>query len=340
LSLRADRPSLAVVIPAFNAAPFLKRVLPAAQEAARGRAEVLVVDAGSPDDTAVLAEELGTRVVRLPVPTGPSGARNAGAAAVATDVILFIDADCRAHPDVVDRVAEAFRADPELVALTGSYDEHPPERGFFSQYSNLRHHFTHQIALRENATWWAGCGAVRREAFLAVGGFDAERYPNGMEDTELGLRLAQLGPTRLDPKLQVTHLKRWTLRSLVETEVRRRAIPWSRLILERAQLPNDLNLRSSQRMAAAIAPLALLSLVAGPVAAVAGSGSGVLLATLLVALSVALNWGMLRAFARLRGIGFAAGAWLFHQVHLLYSGVVFAICSILHWRRARPLRSA
>ena len=94
MSLRADKPSLSVVIPAFNAAPFLHRVLPAAQEAARGRAEVLVVDAGSPDETAELAAELGARVVRLPVPTGPSGARNAGAAAVDTDLILFIDADC------------------------------------------------------------------------------------------------------------------------------------------------------------------------------------------------------------------------------------------------------
>jgi len=243
-----------MVIPAYNATPYLSKVIPAALRAA-GEAEVLVVDAGSSDSTAQLAADLGARVIRLPDRAGSAEARNVGAAHVDAVVVLFLDADCVAHPDVAKRVSEAFAAAPELVSLTGSYDSEPPARGFFSHYMNLRHHFTHQIARRENATFWAGCGAVRRSAFLEAGGFDAERYPTPqIEDIELGLRLAERGATRLDPELQVTHLKRWTFRSLVATEVRHRAIPWARLVLQHGALPNDLNLRTSQRFAAARIP--------------------------------------------------------------------------------------
>ena len=235
-----------VVVPAYNAEAHLREVLSAAQRAGPDGA-VVAVDAGSTDATARIAEELGARVIRLPKRAGPAEARNAGAREASAEVILFIDSDCVAHPDVVERVRSAFAEDPELVSLTGSYDAFPREPGFFSQYMNLRHHFTHQVAQREPATFWAGCGAVRRDAFLRLGGFDAERYPSPqIEDIELGMRLARLGKTRLDPQLNVTHLKRWTGRSVVATDVRRRAVPWARLILESGEVPNDLNLRSSQ----------------------------------------------------------------------------------------------
>jgi GT2 family glycosyltransferase len=327
---------IAIVIPAYDAAEQLPAVVPAARKAA-GESEVIVVDAGSTDRTGELAARLGARVIRLPERAGPALARNRGVAAVDSEVVLFLDADCVPHPDVVKRVREAFAADPDLVGLTGSYDSDPPDPGFFSQYMNLRHHYTHQVAQRENATFWAGCGAVRRRAFLDVGGFDAERFPRPqIEDIELGLRLAERGKTRLDPELQVTHLKRWTLRSVVETDVRQRAVPWARLILERGRLPNDLNLRLSQRVAAAVAPLALAAVLAAPLAATAGSGL-VLAASLgALAASIALNGEMLRFFARRRGLAFAAGAWLFHQVHLVYSSATLVVCFAARRLRPRP----
>ena len=71
-----------------------------------------------------------------------------------------------------------------------------------SAFRNLLHHHVHQQAAGPATTFWAGLGAVRREAFLASAGFDAERYPvPSIEDIELGMRLA---PTAarigLDPR--------------------------------------------------------------------------------------------------------------------------------------------
>ncbi len=335
-------PTVTIVIPAYNAETTIAQVIEALEPEAEDR-EVLVVDPGSSDKTAEVARSLGAEALLLGRRAGPAESRNIGVEHVKSEVILFIDSDCVPKADVVERVREAFGADPDLVSLTGSYDDDPPDPGFFSQYMNLRHHLTHQTANRHNATFWAGLGAVRREAFVRVGGFDAKRFPEPqIEDIELGLRLAPLGRRSLDPDLQVKHLKRWTFQSVVETDIRCRAIPWSRLILEHGDLPNDLNLRSSQRLAGAIAPLVLLAVVGGPLA-----GLGLLFprlnpgppnlaalivvgSFLVVALSLLLSSRLVRGFARIRGLRFALGGWLFHQLHLTYSAVTFTICSLLH----------
>ncbi len=328
-------PELAVVVPAYNAERFLHRTLAALQRADPS-VRVIVVDAGSTDDTGKVAVAHGADEVRLEQREGPARARNLGVAETAADVILFVDADCVPHADALDRVREAFRSEPELVSITGSYDSNPPERGFFSEYMNLRHRFFHQRARRESATFWAGCGAVRRSAFLEVGGFDAERFPSPqIEDIELGFRLRRVGLTRLDPALEVSHLKRWSLRSVVETDVRCRAIPWARLILETGEMPDDLNLGWSQRAAAVIAPFALLAPVAALWAAGTGRWGFLALGAAALAASLALHGDMLRYFAGLRGVGFAIRAWLFHQVHLVYSSATLAVCTLEHLARRR-----
>jgi GT2 family glycosyltransferase len=324
----SDSPSLAVVIPAFQAGGYLRRSLAALREFAP-EVPVTVVDAGSSDDSAAVAEELGARVVRLAQREGPARARNIGARETAADVILFLDSDCVPHSDVVQRVRRAFADEPGLVSLTGSYDETPPGPGFFSQYMNLRHRFFHQRAKQRDASFWAGCGAVRRESFLALGGFDSQRYPRPqIEDVELGLRMRRVGITRLDPELQVTHLKQWSLRDVVTTDIRSRAIPWARLILASGELPNDLNLGWSQRVASLLAPLALLAVVAGPVALLAGWWAMAAVSGLVLAASFALHASWLRFFARLRGPSFALRAWWFQQVHLLYSAATLAAVTL------------
>lgn len=335
-----ELPDVTIVMPAYNAAQHIVRTVPAALAAAKG-ARVLVVDPGSTDRTGELARTLGAEVIRLPERAGPAHARNVGVEQVHTEVVLFIDSDCVAHPDVVDRVRAAFAADPSLVSLTGSYDSDPPEQNFFSQYMNLRHHVTHQRANTENASFWAGCGAVRREAFLKAGGFDAVQFPMPMiEDIELGLRLAPLGSCRLDPGLHVTHLKLWTMRGVIETDIKSRAVPWVKLILATGKLPNDLNLRTSQRVAAALSPLVMLAVPAVPLSLLFGAFPVAALAMLPVLISLAIHADVLRSLAKLRGTGFALKYFLFHQVHLFYSATTFALLSFSHKLRPPPVASS
>jgi hypothetical protein len=104
-------------------------------------------------------------------------------------------------------------------------------------------------------TFWTGCGAIRRQVFLDSGGFDENHYPApAIEDIELGYRLFQANrKLALNADIQVKHLKHWNLRSMIATDFFRRAIPWSELILRWGRMPNDLNLRSSQRISVVLA---------------------------------------------------------------------------------------
>lgn len=195
---------------------------------------------------------------------GPAAARNEGAARATGEVIVFVDADVAPRPDAFARIRAAFDAEPELGGLFGSYDAEPEASGVVSRFRNLLHHTVHQGAAGRAETFWAGLGAIRRDLFLAAGGFDAERYPApSVEDIELGMRLSAAGAiVRLDPLVQGTHLKRWTLVEMLRTDLLRRGIPWVVLLLRERRHSYALNLGWRHRFSTIASLAALVALFA------------------------------------------------------------------------------
>ncbi|HZR84410.1 MAG TPA: glycosyltransferase family A protein [Candidatus Binatia bacterium] len=253
--LRARAP-ISVVIPAHDAAPFLDACLRHLAHSRVAPLEVIVVDDGSRDQTASIARSHGVTVLSTGGRKGPAHARNVGGQAVRGDILFFIDADVCVHPDTIERIADAFAADRELDAMIGSYDDSPEAPDFISQYKNLMHCFTHQNGRRMASTFWSGCGAIRRHVFLEHSGFATEYGRPAIEDIELGYRLVMARrKVILDRDLLVKHLKRWTLWSLVRTDIVDRGIPWTELILRDGRMPNDLNVQLSQRVSVALALL-------------------------------------------------------------------------------------
>lgn len=248
-------------MPVRNDPRRLRRCLAAVARSTYRDFEVIVADDASTDDTATQAESAAQRlqqplrVVRLPRQSGPAAARNAAVNQTRAELLFFVDADVLLHRDALSRAVEAFDAHPEIDGLFGSYDTSPEHPGFISQFKNLSHHFVHQQAARRATTFWCGCGAMRRAVFTEAGGFDAHRYRRPcIEDIELGARLVRDGRRIVVEKtVQGTHLKRWTLRGLVLTDVLSRGIPWTRLILRQRDLPRDLNLGITQRISAVLA---------------------------------------------------------------------------------------
>jgi GT2 family glycosyltransferase len=176
---------------------------------------------------------------------------------------LFVDADVAVHSDTLANVANTFARQPWIAATFGCYDDSPAATQFVSQYKNLFHHFVHQHGQEEGSTFWSACGAIRRDIFRTIGGFD-EDYPT-IEDIELGYRLRAAGHSIvLDRAIQVTHLKRWTLRGMIESDLFDRGIPWTRLMLQERHVLNDLNLRTSQRVSALLACLMVVHVVTAP----------------------------------------------------------------------------
>ena len=148
----------------------------------------------------------------------------------------------------------------------------------------------------------AGCGAVRKDIFLASGGFDAVSYPYpSIEDIELGFRLRQRGlRILLAPEVQGTHLKIWRLANLLHTDIFRRALPWTRLIHAKSGLPNALNVGVGERVNAALAAGLLLAI------ALAAAMLVPLWVPLAVIAAVAVaNRRLFDAFRRARGTLFA-----------------------------------
>lgn len=254
---------ISVVIPVHNSSDSLSRCLQAVLASDYSHYEVIVVDDGSADASQTTASHFPVRVLHLPGgPFGPAYARNRGAEAAHGEILFFADADVLLRPDTLTNVAETFATHPEVDALFGSYDDSPEAAGFLSRYKNLFHHFIHQQASQDATTFWSACGAIRREVFFKVGGYDEARYARPcIEDIELGYRLNAFGhKIWLNKEIQVKHLKRWTLWSMIKSDVFDRGIPWTLLILRDRHLPNDLNLRLSQRLSALLLCAVLLYL--------------------------------------------------------------------------------
>ena len=327
---------LSVIIPVRNGREVLPSCLAALARSTRRADEVVVVDDSSSDDSTSIAHAHEALVlVTTQGPRGPAWARNRGVELTTGDVLVFVDADVIVHEDTLARMAATFEQDSTVQALFGSYDASPPAPGVASRFKNLLHHYVHQHGQREASSFWAGCGAIRREAFRAVGGFDEAYAQPSVEDIELGLRLSRARLSiRLCPEIQATHLKRWTLANLWRTDIFARAVPWTRLLLRERHLPNDLNLGWRSRLGALCVWTATALLVGGAaLLALEGlvlAGWAALGATACLAASTLLEANLHRFFFRHGGLCFAAGAWLLHHVYLLYSSAVFAGLVLTH----------
>lgn len=331
---------ISVIIPTYQSCTHLARCLEFLSSSTLTPHEIIVVDDSSTDGSDALARHAGAKVVRLDGgPYGPAVARNRGAAVASGDVLVFLDADVAVHRQTLERIATTLRENVDVAAIFGSYDNKPAAGTFVSRYRNLLHHFVHQQGMREAHTFWAGCGAVRKTAFDAVGGFDERFARPSIEDIELGGRLRANGyRVWLCRDILVRHMKRWTLVGVVWSDIFDRAIPWTRLILQQGRLPSDLNTAMRSRLSAVAAwtlvvaaPLAFWK----PLALLLVAGS-------LLALGM-LNARLYRFFVGGGGIRFVATAIAMHLLYLLYSSAVFTIVAAstrFSRRRQKVLTSA
>ena len=336
------RPSLSVVVPVRNGGRDFERCLRRLRDSHLADFELIVVDDGSTDDSAAVAARAGAIVVRFESPQGPAAARNRGAREASAPLIFFLDADVAVHPRALELALSRFEADPGLSALFGSYDDAPTAPGVVSRYRNLLHHFVHQQGafdrdIRPVHTFWTGCGMIRREVFLAFGGFDPRLYPRpAIEDIELGYRLTRAGHRIvLARDVLATHMKRWTLREMVRTDIFRRGVPWMLLIKRTDTVETDLNVRSAQKLCVALTGLILIAAAIG-IAAPRGdlaAAAGLTAAAALAAI-VGLNRSFFAFLARRKGWLFACAAVPLQLVYYVCCGLSVVIAEA-HWRLGR-----
>jgi glycosyltransferase involved in cell wall biosynthesis len=178
-------PLVSVVIPVFRAERFIGEALGSVLAQDYEPVEVIVVDDGSPDRSAEIAESRGVRCVRRRENGGQAAARNTGVAATRGDLVSFLDAD---------DLWQAGKLSAEVAHLVAH-----PELGYVASMM--------QRELMEGADWppgtpreWfeqpqpgtvASAALMRRSALEEVGAFD-ETYRHG-SDTDWQARATDAG---------------------------------------------------------------------------------------------------------------------------------------------------
>lgn len=185
---------IAIVV-AFDSAA----VLPACLEAlAREGVPAIVVDNASADRTAEVARAHGARVIRNAANEGYGRANNIGVRAAESELVLLLNPDIVLEPGAVGALVDAAARYPEAGMLAPRIVE--PDGRFFFQPRSLLSPYLHnpggRLVLPEGdccAPFLSGaCLLVRRELFLALGGFDPQIFLF-YEDDDLCRRVADAG---------------------------------------------------------------------------------------------------------------------------------------------------
>jgi glycosyltransferase involved in cell wall biosynthesis len=193
---------ISVIVCAHNEEAYIVPALLSLLGQARPPDEILVINNASTDRTKAVAASLpGVRVVDEPN-RGLVVARERGRRESQGDLLVYIDADCRAPRMWLGRIERRFVARPDLIALSASYrfyDWDWAGRSLARLYDLTLAPLTHilvKYVLRIGVVFYGGNFAVRREALAQIGGFDTSIEFHG-EDTNLGRRLSQVGIVEL-----------------------------------------------------------------------------------------------------------------------------------------------
>jgi glycosyltransferase involved in cell wall biosynthesis len=195
--------TVGVIVCAYNEAPMLPACLHSVLSQTRPPDDILVINNASTDETGAVARAIpGVRVVDEPV-KGLVIARETARRHATTDVLAYVDADCRAPIAWLERVEARFTSS-RAVAVTGPYRFYGWDRSgraLIRMYDLLvappTHGLVHRV-LGLGAILYGGNFAVRRSALEAIGGFDRSIEFHG-EDTNLGRRLTSIGAVELSP---------------------------------------------------------------------------------------------------------------------------------------------
>ncbi len=192
---------ISVMIPAYNAEPYLREAIDSAFAQTHRPLEVIVVDDGSDDGTPEVARSYGDRIRFVSQQRGGNGAaRNAAVRLAGGEYFAFLDADDRFTPDKLERQLQALEADPDLDVVFGHVREFvspelPPE-------------IRAGIRAPADPQPWASPNLmlIRRASFERVGPFSSELRVGVTVDwyaraTEAGLKTLVLSDVVLERRL-------------------------------------------------------------------------------------------------------------------------------------------
>ena len=218
---------MSVVICAFNEADHIGRLLSSLADQTRPPIEVIVVDDGSTDETARITESHGALALRV-THRGPARGRNLGARVASGDILVFLDGDMACTPRFVELLVR-----PIIAGATGSFTREiyvgNQSNRWARAYSIMRGLDGGRLLPPSFPDVWDNFRAIRRDAFLSVGGNDDVGYG---EDRTAARKLGE--PAVVAPGAECLHFNPSSLHEIFTngrwigrgTQIRRIRPPW------------------------------------------------------------------------------------------------------------------
>ncbi len=194
LAQQSAAPLVSIIIPCHNQARFLSDAIASVQGQTHSPVELIVVDDGSPDNTAEIARRYeAIRYLRQENRSVPT-ARNAGFSASTGAYVMFLDADDRLTPNAVQEHLRCFADHPEAGFVVGDIDQIHEDGSYKDspRWPILRSNFYGEL-LKVNHVANTIAVMFRRSVLEQLGGFDTSG--DGGEDYELLLRSARSFPS-------------------------------------------------------------------------------------------------------------------------------------------------
>ena len=252
-----------IIIPVKRDDPFIERCVSSAMMSVPAGSEIIIVLDGWDTDRLDRFSRCGWVHVHGHPAAGPAVCRHFGALQAQHEWLCFLDSDVLVWPHTFSNAIGNLSESGD-DGLIGSYDDRPEAGTVVSRFRNLLHHYHHQQNHGSAGVFWGAFGIVRRAAYFEAGGFDPGFRMASVEDIDLGYKLAELGYViRIRQEVQVRHLKHWTLRGMIHTDIWLRARPWTLLMRKyRRWRHRPLNTSRREQLSALTAALTFIALAA------------------------------------------------------------------------------
>ena len=206
-----------VAIPCYNGEQYVGQAIEAILAQSRRPDEVVIVDDGSTDGSAVIASRYPVRLIRHEINRGLAAARNTAIEAAKGDVIVFVDVDAFADRSMLSTLLKHYER-PQVGGVGGQGIE-VNVYSLADRWRRAHASQSHGKRAKKVEFLFGLCMSFRLDALRAVGGFNPAFRTNA-EDIDIGIRLNQAGYTLwYEPAAIVYHQRRDDEASLERTMI-------------------------------------------------------------------------------------------------------------------------
>ncbi len=228
---------ISIIIPTYNSERFMPNLLDSIFKTDVEDMEVIIVDDCSTDNTVKIAKEYPVRVLQLEANSGPAKARNRGVKEAKGDIIFFLDADVIVMDGTVKEAKGYFDNNPSSNCVIGICTKEPLNKGFVPRYMALFEYIHLKGSEADKVSVFSPrCGAVRKDFFEKIGGYNETYRGADVEDFELARRINKGDDIILNRRMIVKH-QFANFKQAIRIYFRR-AVMWVHLFIKEKRFDN------------------------------------------------------------------------------------------------------